>query len=73
MTRAFGAAGFTEIDVQPFYRANDYFAFFTPAFIIVTLFENLCRSLGLSTLVSGMVISARKPSSVGTAHDEKSA
>lgn len=63
MTRAFGAAGFTEIDVQPFYRANDYFAFFTPAFIIVTLFENTCRLLDLRTLASGFVISARKPSS----------
>ncbi|MEQ8293717.1 MAG: class I SAM-dependent methyltransferase [Roseovarius sp.] len=73
MTQAFRAAGFTEIDVKPFYRANDYFAFFTPAFISVTLFENVCRLLGLSTLASGIVISARKPSSVRTAHDEKSA
>lgn len=71
MTRAFRAAGFTEIDVKPFYRANDYFAFFTPAFIIVTLFENVCRLLGLSTFASGIVISARKPSSVGTALGER--
>ena len=61
MTHAFRAAGFTEIDVKPFYRANDYFAFFTPAFIVVTLFENVCRLLSLSTLASGIVISARKP------------
>ena len=73
MTRALRAAGFTEIDVKPFYRANDYFAFFTPAFIIITMFENVCRLLGLSTLASGIVISARKPSSVGTAYGERTA
>jgi hypothetical protein len=63
MARAFSAAGFTEIDIQPFYRANDYFAFFTPAFIIVTLFENACKRLDLSAFASGFVISARKHSS----------
>ena len=61
MAEAFRTVGFTEIDVQPFYRANDYFAFFTPAFIIVTLYENVCRWLDLRALASGFVISARKP------------
>jgi len=61
MTKTFQAVGFTEIDVQPFYRANDYFAFFIPAFIIVTLYENVCRWLNLRALASGFVISARKP------------
>lgn len=61
MTAAFRVTGFTEIDVKPFYRANDYFAFFVPAFIVVTLFENVCRWLDLRALASGFVISARKP------------
>ena len=43
MSKAFRDVGFTDIDVQPFYRANDYFAFFTPFFVFDTLFENLCR------------------------------
>lgn len=62
MTEAFHTVGFTDIDVQPFYRANDYFAFFTPGFIVVTLIENACRLCNLSSLASGFVISARKPS-----------
>lgn len=61
MTQAFQEVGFAEIDLRPFYRANDYFAFFTPAFIVVTLFENACRWLDLRSMASGFVISARKP------------
>lgn len=61
MTRMFHEVGFVEIDVQPFYRANDYFAFFTPFFILVTLFENGCRWFGIQSLASGFIISARKP------------
>jgi len=53
--------GFTNIDVQAFYRANDYFAFFTPLFVLVTLFENLCHKLDWRIFASGFVISARKP------------
>lgn len=60
MRRAFCDAGFTDIQIQPFYRANDYFAFFTPAFIIITLFENACRWLNVSSFASGFIISARK-------------
>ena len=61
MRAAFQDAGFTMVNIQPFYRANDYFAFFTPAFIAVTLFENICRLCNLTALASGFVISARKP------------
>ena len=44
---------FTEADVPPFYPGNDYFAFFTPLFVIVTLRERLllaqhvCASVGV--------------------------
>ena len=64
MQKALGRVGFVEIDVQPYYRANDYFAFFTPMFIFVTLFENLCKRFDLSFFASGFVITARKPSKV---------
>lgn len=45
---------------RSFYPANDYFAFFTPAFILVTLFENICKSLNWEVFASGFVISAKK-------------
>ena len=60
MTRSFHAVCFKEVRVKPFYRANDYFAFFTPAHIVVTLFENICRLLGANPFSSGIVISTRK-------------
>lgn len=60
MIREFELAGFTDISFEPFYRANDYFAFFVPIFLIVSLFENFCRVFGISKFASGFVISARK-------------
>ncbi len=44
-----------------YYRANDYFAFFFPAFVAITAFENLCRRFDWSYFASGFVISGRKP------------
>lgn len=61
MARVFERAGFEGIRVRSFYRANDYFAFFVPAFIAITAFENLCRACGWSYFASGFVISGRKP------------
>ena len=62
MRKALENAGFVEICVYPYFRANDYFGFFTPMFIFVTLFENLCKKYKLSLFASGFVITARKPS-----------
>lgn len=53
--------GFCEITITPYYRANDYFAFCFPAFVLVTAFENLCRRFGWSRFASGFVMSARRP------------
>jgi len=61
MARVFEDAGFEDVALRTFYRANDYFAFFVPAFIAITAFENLCRSFGWSYFASGFVISGRKP------------
>jgi hypothetical protein len=61
MVRVFGDVGFEDVRVRIFYRANDYFAFFLPAFIAVTAFENVCKRLGWSYFASGFVISGRKP------------
>ena len=54
-------AGFEAIHFVCFYRANDYFAWFTPLFVLVTAFENLSRRLRWSVFASGFVISARRP------------
>lgn len=61
MVQALERQGFTNIDVQAFYRANDYFAFFTPLFVLVTVFENLCDRFDWRMFASGFVISAHKP------------
>jgi SAM-dependent methyltransferase len=55
------AAGFNKINIIPFFRANDYFRFFAPAYILVTLWENICRILKCEQLCSGFIIIARKP------------
>lgn len=68
----FQKCGFTEISVRPYYRANDYFAFFVPVFILVTLFENLCRALDWRVFASGFVINARRPVEARTAAAGKS-
>ena len=52
--------GFVDVDVKAFYRANDYFAFFTPLFLMVTVFENLCKRFNLEIFASGFVISGTK-------------
>ncbi|MBW2493157.1 MAG: hypothetical protein JRE43_00255, partial [Deltaproteobacteria bacterium] len=61
MARVFESVGFEDVRLKSFYRANDYFAFFFPAFVVVTAFENLCKRFGWSYFASGFVISGRKP------------
>ncbi len=61
MARVFEDVGFESVQVRIFYRANDYFAFFLPAFVVVTAFENICRAFGWTYFASGFVISGRKP------------
>lgn len=53
--------GFLEVNVKPFYRASDYFAFFLPAYLVVAIFENVCATMNWNVFASGFVISARKP------------
>jgi len=71
MARLFRGAGLVDIECRPFYRANDYFAFFFPLFLMLTAFENLCRRLDWSIFASGFVISARKPLEVGQADQHR--
>lgn len=53
--------GFVDIEVKPYYRASDYFAFLLPAYVSVALFENFCSAVDWKFFASGFVISARKP------------
>ena len=64
MVRLFEDVGFEDVRVSTFYRANDYFAFFFPAFIAVTGFENICKAFDWTYFASGFVISGRKPKGV---------
>ncbi|MFL0809465.1 MAG: class I SAM-dependent methyltransferase [Agarilytica sp.] len=63
MRRLLDDQGFSKIQIKAYYRANDYFAFFTPFFIIITLFENLCKKFNLEIFASGFIVSAQKISS----------
>ena len=59
MRKLFVKNGFTDIEIRALYRANDYFAFFTPLFLVVTTFENVCKKLNLEIFASGFIISAK--------------
>lgn len=48
--------GFSNIHIIPFYRANDYFRFCFPCYLIVTFWENICKKFKLERFCSGMVI-----------------
>jgi hypothetical protein len=61
MERLFAKTGFTDIEITCFYRANDYFAFFMPAYVVISLFENLCNLMNVRAFASGFVISGRCP------------
>lgn len=63
MEQLFRAAGFEILELKPFYRASDYFAFFLPAYLICVGFENFCRARDLRVFASGFIISAQKPAS----------
>ena len=61
MRKLFAKNGLINVEATAYYRANDYFAAFVPAYLIVTCFENLCRILGIELCASGFVVSGMKP------------
>jgi len=63
MKKLMADQGFTDIRVIPYYRANDYFAFFVPLYWLVSMFENFCEKFDLEALASGYVICGTKPGS----------
>lgn len=60
MTALCESIGFKNIKVYPFYRANDYFAFFVPAFILISIYENWCKHFQLKSASSGFILVAEK-------------
>ena len=60
MRKMFKTKGFNEIKILPFYRANDYFRFFLPFYLAVTLWENICEKFKWERFCSGFIIIARK-------------
>lgn len=52
--------GFQNIETIPYYKATDYFAFFIPAYLFVSIFENFFEYFGVSLFASGFIITAQK-------------
>jgi hypothetical protein len=71
MRKVLAKRGFTDINVKAFYRANDYFAFFTPLFLMVTALENVCEKFKLDIFASGFIISAKKPNSNNAIYSDR--
>jgi len=60
MRKLFKNKGFKHVTTTSFFRANVYFRFFLPFYILVTLWENICKRLQFEQLCSGFIITARK-------------
>ena len=60
MKKAFEEKGFRNVRIQPFFRAADYFNFFIPLYLLVVLWESICKRMGLMQFCSGFIITAVK-------------
>ncbi|UCC97004.1 MAG: methyltransferase domain-containing protein [Phycisphaerales bacterium] len=60
MKGLFECAGFETVRTTPIFRASDYFRFCLPCYVVVTLWENICKRLQWEQCCSGFVIVARK-------------
>lgn len=60
MEELFKSTGFKNVEIWPYYRANDYFAFFIPAFILVSIYENVCKFFKFKSAASGFIVVAEK-------------
>lgn len=53
--------GFKNVEIIPIYRAAFYFNFFVPLYLILLLYENLCKKFRFEQLCSGFIVVAEKP------------
>lgn len=63
LNRALKKIGYEITHVKYYYHANGYFKFFFPFFILISIFEFLCKTFGFSFFASGILIEARKSKS----------
>ena len=54
------ACGFRNVEIIPYYKATDYFAFFIPVYLFVSIIENLFEFFGVSYFASGFIVRAQK-------------
>ena len=60
MQSLFKQAGFSDINLIPYYHATDYFSFFFPLYYFVLFFEKCAKFLNLKVFASGFIITAKK-------------
>ena len=60
MRKLFKSKGFDYVKIIPFFRANDYFRFFLPFYITVTLWENVCAKFNWERFCSGFIVIAKR-------------
>ncbi len=60
MKKLLHQSGFKNIQIIPFYRANDYFSWCFPLFLFVSLWENLCAFFKWHSFASGFIMVAEK-------------
>lgn len=60
MRRLCEEIGFKEVEIKSYYRANDYFAFFVPLFLVVTVLENLFEFFDFKFFANGFILKALK-------------
>jgi len=51
---------FKKVEIKPFWGASDYFAFFFPFFILISIFNRICEKLNLVTFASGLIVYAKR-------------
>lgn len=52
--------GFKSVKITCFYHANSYFSFCFPLFLLITLWENICKKLNWETCCAGFIVEADK-------------
>ena len=52
--------GFRDVKIRQYYKAGDYFAFFTPLYILISALENIFEKFNIRFFAAGLIVSAKK-------------
>lgn len=52
--------GFKDIKINPYFKAGDYFAFFTPLYLLITFLENFMERFDIRFFAAGLIVTAKK-------------